>query len=106
MAVEEPGLHCPCLVKALTDPVQGNGGSGGGCGRCGVRRGGILPVLTAAGNPTASQRADRVVKVPRGTSKYQAAWIVEDKEGSDEDGDVDDDMDDDMMEEAASQVLL
>uniref|UniRef100_A0A8B9R7Z5 Pre-rRNA-processing protein TSR1 homolog n=1 Tax=Anas platyrhynchos TaxID=8839 RepID=A0A8B9R7Z5_ANAPL len=46
---------------------------------------------------------DRVVKVPRGTSKYQAAWIVEDKEGSDEDGDVDDDMDDDMMEEAASQ---
>ncbi|NWZ20947.1 TSR1 protein, partial [Asarcornis scutulata] len=51
----------------------------------------------------ASQRADRVVKVPRGTSKYQAAWIVEDKEGSDEDGDVDDDIDDDMMEEAASQ---
>lgn len=46
------------------------------------------------------------MKVPKGTSKYQAAWIMDDEEGSDEDGDVDDDIDDDMMEEAASQVLL
>ncbi|XP_035198759.1 pre-rRNA-processing protein TSR1 homolog [Oxyura jamaicensis] len=53
----------------------------------------------------ASQKANRrVVKVPKGTSKYQAAWIRDDKEGSDEDGDVDDDIDDDdMMEEAVSQ---
>lgn len=72
-----------------------------------LRQRGILPVLTAAGNPTASQKASRrEVKVPKGTSKYQAAWIMDDEEGSDEDGDVDDDIDDDMMEEAASQVLL
>ncbi|XP_039419060.1 pre-rRNA-processing protein TSR1 homolog [Corvus cornix cornix] len=48
----------------------------------------------------------RVVKVPKGTSKYQAAWIVDDgEEGSekDDDGDEDDDMDDDLMEEAVSQ---
>lgn len=52
----------------------------------------------------ASQKASRrEVKVPKGTSKYQAAWIMDDEEGSDEDGDVDDDIDDDMMEEAASQ---
>ncbi|NXP38589.1 TSR1 protein, partial [Leiothrix lutea] len=52
----------------------------------------------------------RVVKVPKGTSKYQAAWIVDDgEEGSekddDDDDDEDDDMDDDLMEEAVSQVL-
>ncbi|NXO66719.1 TSR1 protein, partial [Phainopepla nitens] len=49
----------------------------------------------------------RVVKVPKGTSKYQAAWIVDDgEEGSeqdDDDDDEDDDMDDDLMEEAVSQ---
>lgn len=59
------------------------------------------------GNPTASLKANRkVVKVPKGTSKYQAAWIVDDEEeGSQEDDDEDDDIDDDMMEEAVSQVL-
>lgn len=61
------------------------------------------------GNLTASLKANRrVVKVPKGTSKYQAAWIVDDgEEGSekdDDDDDEDDDMDDDMMEEAVSQV--
>ncbi|XP_054022822.1 pre-rRNA-processing protein TSR1 homolog [Dryobates pubescens] len=47
----------------------------------------------------------RVVKVPKGTSKYQAAWIVDDgEEGSEKDDDDDyDDEDDDMMEEAVSQ---
>ncbi|NWZ82026.1 TSR1 protein, partial [Poecile atricapillus] len=55
-----------------------------------------------------SLKADRrVVKVPKGTSKYQAAWIVDDgEEGSekdDDDDDDDDDMDDDLMEEAVSQ---
>ncbi|NXU15640.1 TSR1 protein, partial [Pardalotus punctatus] len=48
----------------------------------------------------------RVVKVPKGTSKYQAAWIVDDgEEGSerDDDDDEDDYMDDDLMEEAISQ---
>lgn len=64
------------------------------------------------GNPTASLKANRkVVKVPKGTSKYQAAWIVDDEEeGSQEDDDdgdedEDDDVDDDMMEEAVSQVI-
>lgn len=66
-------------------------------------------VLTIGGNPTASLKANRrVVKVPKGTSKYQAAWIVDDgEEGSekdDDDDDEDDDFDDDMMEEAVSQV--
>ncbi|NXM54304.1 TSR1 protein, partial [Illadopsis cleaveri] len=55
-----------------------------------------------------SLKADRrVVKVPKGTSKYQAAWIVDDgEEGSekdDDDDDEDDNMDDDLMEEAVSQ---
>lgn len=49
-----------------------------------------------------------MVKVPKGTSKYQAAWIVDDgEEGSEEeDDDEDDDFGDDMMEEAVSQVTL
>lgn len=67
----------------------------------------IVPVLTVGGNPTASLKANRrVVKVPKGTSKYQAAWIVDDEEGGSEkdDDDEDDDIDDDMMEEAVSQV--
>lgn len=55
----------------------------------------------------ASQKENkRVVKVPKGTSKYQAAWIVDDgEEGSEEEDDDDDDDDfgDDMMEEAVSQ---
>ncbi|NXV86003.1 TSR1 protein, partial [Calonectris borealis] len=56
----------------------------------------------------ASLKANRrVVKVPKGTSKYQAAWIVDDgEEGNqedDDDDDEDDDIDDDMMEEAVSQ---
>ncbi|NXA54121.1 TSR1 protein, partial [Nothocercus julius] len=55
----------------------------------------------------ASLKANRkVVKVPKGTSKYQAAWIVDEEEDTEEDDDEeeedDDDMDD-MMEEAASQ---
>ncbi|XP_025903724.1 pre-rRNA-processing protein TSR1 homolog [Nothoprocta perdicaria] len=54
----------------------------------------------------AALKANRkVVKVPKGTSKYQAAWIVDDEEDTEEDDDEeeeDDDMDD-MMEEAASQ---
>ena len=47
------------------------------------------------------------MRVPKGTSKYQAAWIVDDgEEGSekDDDDDEEDDIDDDMMEEAVSQV--
>lgn len=64
----------------------------------------IVPAFTIGGNPTASLKANRrVVKVPKGTSKYQAAWIVDDEEGSEKD-DEDDDIDDDMMEEAVSQV--
>uniref|UniRef100_A0A8C2TJ56 Pre-rRNA-processing protein TSR1 homolog n=1 Tax=Coturnix japonica TaxID=93934 RepID=A0A8C2TJ56_COTJA len=55
----------------------------------------------------ASQKENkRVVKVPKGTSKYQAAWIVDDGEEGSEEGDDDDDDDDfgdDMMEEAVSQ---
>ncbi|NXG38496.1 TSR1 protein, partial [Dromaius novaehollandiae] len=54
----------------------------------------------------ASLKASRkVVKVPKGTSKYQAAWIVDDgEEDSEEDDDEEEDDDiDDMMEEAASQ---
>lgn len=49
-----------------------------------------------------------MVKVPKGTSKYQAAWIVDDgEEGSEEEeDDEDDDFGDDMMEEAVSQVTL
>lgn len=48
------------------------------------------------------------MKVPKGTSKYQAAWIVDDGEAGsekdDDDDDEDDDIDDEMMEEAVSQV--
>ncbi|NXG52133.1 TSR1 protein, partial [Psilopogon haemacephalus] len=49
----------------------------------------------------------RVVKVPKGTSKYQAAWIVDDEEDTEkddhDDDEEDDNFDDDMMEEAVSQ---
>ncbi|NXF94118.1 TSR1 protein, partial [Eubucco bourcierii] len=55
----------------------------------------------------ASLKANRrVVKVPKGTSKYQAAWIVDDgEEGSEKDDDDEDDDDDfeDMMEETLPQ---
>ncbi|XP_067165948.1 pre-rRNA-processing protein TSR1 homolog isoform X2 [Apteryx mantelli] len=54
----------------------------------------------------ASLKASRkVVKVPKGTSQYQAAWIVDDgEEDSEEDEEEEEDDDiDDMMEEAASQ---
>lgn len=49
-----------------------------------------------------------MVKVPKGTSKYQAAWIVDEgEEGSEEEeeDDEDDDFGDDMMEESVSQVI-
>lgn len=70
----------------------------------------FVPVLTIGGIPTASQKENkRVVKVPKGTSKYQAAWIVDEgEEGSEEeeeDDDEDDDFGDDMMEESVSQVI-
>lgn len=59
------------------------------------------------GIPTASQKENkRVVKVPKGTSKYQAAWIVDDGEEGSEEEEDDDDFGDDMMEEAVSQVTL
>ncbi|KGL79880.1 Pre-rRNA-processing protein TSR1, partial [Tinamus guttatus] len=53
----------------------------------------------------ASLKANRkVVKVPKGTSKYQAAWIVDEEEDAEEDEEEEEDDDmDDMMEEAASQ---
>lgn len=47
-----------------------------------------------------------MVKVPKGTSKYQAAWIVDDGEEGSEEEEDDDDFGDDMMEEAVSQVTL
>lgn len=37
----------------------------------------------------------RTKRVPKGTSAYQAAWIVDDDDGEDEDDDDDDDDDDD-----------
>ncbi|XP_019366530.1 PREDICTED: pre-rRNA-processing protein TSR1 homolog [Gavialis gangeticus] len=46
----------------------------------------------------------KTVKVPKGTSKYQAAWIVDDEEdGSEEDEDGDSMEEDDLMEEEAFQ---
>lgn len=45
------------------------------------------------------------MKVPKGMSKYQAAWIVDDEEdGSEEDEDGDSIEEDDLMEEEAFQV--
>uniref|UniRef100_A0A8D0GIX9 Pre-rRNA-processing protein TSR1 homolog n=1 Tax=Sphenodon punctatus TaxID=8508 RepID=A0A8D0GIX9_SPHPU len=48
-----------------------------------------------------------VKKVPKGTSAYQATWIVDEEEGGSEEGDDDDDDDDmesdDLMEETVSQ---
>ncbi|KAM9318836.1 pre-rRNA-processing protein TSR1 homolog [Pholidichthys leucotaenia] len=44
-----------------------------------------------------------VMKVPKGTSDYQATWIVDEDEGEDEGSDLDEessDEDDDMMDEA------
>lgn len=51
-----------------------------------------------------ARKKKRVMKVPKGTSDYQATWIVD--EGEEENGDMDeessdnDDDDDDMMDEA------
>ncbi|XP_072320426.1 pre-rRNA-processing protein TSR1 homolog [Eucyclogobius newberryi] len=50
-----------------------------------------------------ARKNKRVMKVPKGTSDYQASWIVdEDEENGDVDGDSsdEDDDDDDMMDEA------
>lgn len=49
----------------------------------------------------------KVVKVPKGTSSYQAAWIVDDGgDGSEEEEEEeeDDDMEDEDLMEEASQV--
>lgn len=50
-----------------------------------------------------ARKKKRVMKVPKGTSDYQATWIVD--EGEEENGDMDEessdnDDDDDMMVEA------
>lgn len=50
-----------------------------------------------------ARKKKRVMKVPKGTSDYQATWIVD--EGEEENGDMDEessdnDDDDDMMDEA------
>ena len=45
-------------------------------------------------------------RVPKGTSAYQAAWIVDDQEDDDDDGDDDDDDGDDSgMEEADGDTV-
>ncbi|XP_051253345.1 pre-rRNA-processing protein TSR1 homolog [Dicentrarchus labrax] len=50
-----------------------------------------------------ARKSKRVMKVPKGTSDYQATWIVDEDEGE-EDGELDeessDDDDDDMLDEA------
>lgn len=50
-----------------------------------------------------ARKKKRVMKVPKGTSDYQATWIVD--EGEEENGDMDEessdnDDDDDMLDEA------
>ena len=51
-----------------------------------------------------ARKSKRVMKVPKGTSDYQASWIVD--EDDDENGEIDeesseeDDDDDDMLDEA------
>ncbi|XP_029373701.1 pre-rRNA-processing protein TSR1 homolog isoform X1 [Echeneis naucrates] len=50
-----------------------------------------------------ARKHKRVMKVPKGTSDYQATWIVDDEEDNgemDEESSDDDDDDDDMMDEA------
>ncbi|XP_049581234.1 pre-rRNA-processing protein TSR1 homolog [Syngnathus scovelli] len=50
-----------------------------------------------------ARKNKRVMKVPKGTSDYQAAWIVDNDENDDPDeesSEDDDDCDDEMMEEA------
>ncbi|KAJ1960028.1 ribosome biogenesis protein tsr1 [Dipsacomyces acuminosporus] len=52
----------------------------------------------------AAENGERVIRVPKGTSKYQAAWIA-DSEGEDDGSDLsdyDDDDDDDMMADSDS----
>ena len=45
----------------------------------------------------------KMFKVPKGTSEYQAAWIIDMMNPEDEEEDDEDDSDDDMMEDAMSQ---
>ncbi|XP_029303069.1 pre-rRNA-processing protein TSR1 homolog [Cottoperca gobio] len=49
-----------------------------------------------------ARKNKRVMKVPKGTSDYQASWIVEDEENGeiDEESSEEDDDDDDMLDEA------
>ncbi len=48
-----------------------------------------------------ARKKRRVMKVPKGTSDYQATWIIDDAEQGEEDNDVDscDDEEDGMMED-------
>jgi len=55
------------------------------------------------------EKSKRVVKVPKGTSEYQAAWIVDhaendDDESGDDDDEEDDEEDDDMEEEGTKNL--
>uniref|UniRef100_K7GK29 Pre-rRNA-processing protein TSR1 homolog n=1 Tax=Pelodiscus sinensis TaxID=13735 RepID=K7GK29_PELSI len=47
----------------------------------------------------------KVLKVPKGTSNYQAAWIVDDGEDGSEEEEEDDNMEDEDLMEEASQVV-
>lgn len=49
-----------------------------------------------------ARKNKRVMKVPKGTSDYQATWIVDDGENgeADEESSEEDDDDDDMLDEA------
>lgn len=51
-----------------------------------------------------ARKTKRVMKVPKGTSDYQATWIVDDGDGengeADEESSEEDDDDDDMLDEA------
>lgn len=51
-----------------------------------------------------ARKNKRVMKVPKGTSDYQATWIVDEDDGengeADEESSEEDDDDDDMLDEA------
>uniref|UniRef100_A0A3Q3JQ48 Pre-rRNA-processing protein TSR1 homolog n=2 Tax=Monopterus albus TaxID=43700 RepID=A0A3Q3JQ48_MONAL len=85
----DPSCRESLLAEAEVDPMEGEQ---------------TWPTETELLEAEEARKSKRVMKVPKGTSDYQAMWIVDEDEEEngeiDEESSDDDDDDDDMMDEA------
>ncbi|KAJ8391428.1 hypothetical protein AAFF_G00089020 [Aldrovandia affinis] len=80
----DPNLRESLLTEAEVDPMDGEQ---------------TWPTDTELLEAEEARKSKRVIKVPKGTSSYQAAWILEDEEEENEEEDDESDDDGGLMEE-------